>query len=225
MQDEIEHVVIRRPKFVAGSYDKPEVGVFVQTNKKMNPLRTELFKPGQTVWMKWSGGPIVARSRIRSWHNGNTVQGNINEIRDLTKGTELFGLDDYWNSVAEKSDVFYTVVRLMDEEWLKDLLYPTARTFGSSWVYLRTAMDRDSWLGNKNPPIKDIPKGRTIPVSLRFEVLRRDSFTCKYCGRRAPEVELHVDHLKPWIETQKHDINNLVTACKDCNIGKGMKHI
>jgi hypothetical protein len=151
MQDEIVHVVIRKPEFVAGSKDKPDVNVFVQTNKIRRPLQTELFKLGQWVYMKWSEGPIVARARILSWHNGKT--GNIKEIRDLTKGKGLFGLIDYWESIAGKGDIFYTVVYLKDKELLKDSIYPTARSYGSSWIYLSTDMERESWLGNKNPPI------------------------------------------------------------------------
>lgn len=35
-----------------------------------------------------------------------------------------------------------------------------------------------------------------MPVSkrLRYEVLRRDSHTCRYCGGAAPDVKLTVDH-------------------------------
>ncbi len=42
------------------------------------------------------------------------------------------------------------------------------------------------------------PGGRTrIPQSNRFAVLMRDSFTCQYCGRSSPDVELRVDHRTP----------------------------
>ena len=30
---------------------------------------------------------------------------------------------------------------------------------------------------------------------LRFAVFKRDNFTCQYCGRRAPEVKIHCDHV------------------------------
>ena len=226
MIPEIEHIVIRKPQFVAGSKDKPEVGVFVQTHKSKLPLNANKLKSGQIVWMKWSGGPIIARSKILSLHDGFFTNANIKEIRDLTKGTELFGLDKYWESVSDKKNGYFTVVRLRDEEWLDILLYPKPRSYGSSWVYLETIEDKELWLGNTVPPsIIDNNKGRNIPVSLRFEVLRRDNFTCRYCGRKAPQVELHIDHVIPWKDVKKHDINNLVTSCKDCNLGKGANHI
>lgn len=61
------------------------------------------------------------------------------------------------------------------------------------------------------------------PVSkkLRFEVFKRDSFCCQYCGRSAPDVILEVDHLKPVAEGGKNTMLNLITSCRDCNRGKG----
>jgi hypothetical protein len=64
---------------------------------------------------------------------------------------------------------------------------------------------------------------RSISTKLRFEVFKRDSFTCQYCGRRAPEVVLHCDHIKPVVQGGATDILNLVTSCFDCNLGKGAR--
>lgn len=55
---------------------------------------------------------------------------------------------------------------------------------------------------------------------LRFEILRRDNHTCRYCGRSAPEVELTVDHVIPVALGGDDEPSNLVTACRDCNSGK-----
>jgi hypothetical protein len=55
----------------------------------------------------------------------------------------------------------------------------------------------------------------------RFEVFKRDKFTCQYCGRSAPEVILHCDHITPKAAGGEDDILNLVTSCSDCNLGKG----
>jgi hypothetical protein len=54
----------------------------------------------------------------------------------------------------------------------------------------------------------------------RFEVFKRDKFTCQYCGRRPPEVVLEVDHIHPRVEGGTDDIHNLTTACLPCNRGK-----
>jgi hypothetical protein len=66
-------------------------------------------------------------------------------------------------------------------------------------------------------------KRKAIPKSVRFEVFKRDSFTCQYCGRKAPDVVLEVDHINPVANGGENDILNLVTSCRDCNGGKGAK--
>lgn len=53
---------------------------------------------------------------------------------------------------------------------------------------------------------------------VRFQVLKRDLFTCQYCGRSG--VELEVDHIKPVSKGGTNDMDNLITSCKDCNRGK-----
>lgn len=55
---------------------------------------------------------------------------------------------------------------------------------------------------------------------LRFEVLRRDGHTCRYCGANAPDVALTVDHVIPTTLGGGDDPANLVTACQPCNAGK-----
>src|SRR5688500_4088493 len=61
---------------------------------------------------------------------------------------------------------------------------------------------------------------KPIPRRLRFEILRRDAHTCRYCGARSPDVQLTVDHVIPRVLGGGDDPSNLVTACRDCNSGK-----
>lgn len=57
--------------------------------------------------------------------------------------------------------------------------------------------------------------------SLRFKVLARDNFTCQYCGRTPQDgIKLEVDHIYPKSKGGKLEINNLITACETCNVGK-----
>ena len=56
---------------------------------------------------------------------------------------------------------------------------------------------------------------------LRFEVLARDQFRCRYCGATASETELHVDHVVPVSLGGTDTADNLVAACRQCNLGKG----
>jgi len=60
----------------------------------------------------------------------------------------------------------------------------------------------------------------SISKKIRFEVFKRDGFTCQYCGKHPPEVILEIDHIKPKSKKGTDDINNLLTSCFDCNRGK-----
>lgn len=60
----------------------------------------------------------------------------------------------------------------------------------------------------------------SISKKIRFEVFKRDGFQCAYCGKTPPEVSLEVDHIEPKSKGGSDDVNNLVTACFDCNRGK-----
>lgn len=63
-------------------------------------------------------------------------------------------------------------------------------------------------------------KRKPLSKSTRFEVFKRDRFTCQYCGAKAPDVLLEVDHIKPVAKGGTDDLMNLITACRDCNRGK-----
>lgn len=66
---------------------------------------------------------------------------------------------------------------------------------------------------------------RNVSKKTRFEVFKRDKFTCQYCGRKAPNVVLNCDHIKPVAENGSNGIMNLVTSCADCNIGKSDRRL
>lgn len=59
-----------------------------------------------------------------------------------------------------------------------------------------------------------------ISKRVRFSVLKRDGFACYYCGRRASEVKLEIDHVVSVMDGGTNDINNLRSSCQDCNRGK-----
>lgn len=59
----------------------------------------------------------------------------------------------------------------------------------------------------------------------RFDVFKRDGFKCAYCGTTPPKVVLEVDHVVPLAAGGTDDIDNLVTACWDCNHGKGARQL
>jgi phage FluMu protein Com len=65
-----------------------------------------------------------------------------------------------------------------------------------------------------------------VAVGLRFDVFRRDGFRCRYCGRSVEDgAILHADHVIPESKGGPTTLENLVTACQECNIGKSDKTI
>ncbi len=68
-------------------------------------------------------------------------------------------------------------------------------------------------------------KRKSLSKKVRFEVFKRDSFKCQYCGSSAPDVVLQVDHIKAVSKGGDNDLMNLVTACFDCNSGKSNRSL
>ena len=63
-------------------------------------------------------------------------------------------------------------------------------------------------------------KRKQLGNKIRFEVFKRDKFTCQYCGKKSPDIVLNVDHIKPVSKGGTNDIINLITSCFECNSGK-----
>ncbi len=218
----MDHVVIRREEYVSGTRDRPEIGIFTQAHQTRHPVPWGQIAIGDTVWMKWSSGPIVAAATVQGFRQIEAC--SPDRLREMTTGSKLFDLKDYWESLPPAFSA--VVIWLDDERWLDTPILPGARSRGESWVPLKIRELRDAWLTTRTA---ELPKGdtkpgkrtRTIGYALRFQVLRRDGFTCQYCGRKPPEVKLHIDHLLPWSAGGLNVAENLRTSCEPCNLGKG----
>jgi 5-methylcytosine-specific restriction endonuclease McrA len=53
----------------------------------------------------------------------------------------------------------------------------------------------------------------------RREILRRDNYTCQYCGKHT--IDLTIDHVIPRHLDGPHIWTNVVAACSSCNHRKG----
>jgi hypothetical protein len=58
-----------------------------------------------------------------------------------------------------------------------------------------------------------------IPKWLREFIYERDGHRCRYC--HTDEGPFHVDHVRPWSWGGEDTLENLVTACRSCNLTKG----
>lgn len=68
---------------------------------------------------------------------------------------------------------------------------------------------------------------RYIPLRVRFDVFKRDNFTCRKCNAKGQRVGgkslLSVDHVIPVFYGGSNKIDNLQTLCLKCNISKRTK--
>lgn len=55
----------------------------------------------------------------------------------------------------------------------------------------------------------------------RNNVFLRDNYTCQYCGKKPPHSHLTMDHVKPVVHGGPKTWENIVTACRPCNVKKG----
>lgn len=55
----------------------------------------------------------------------------------------------------------------------------------------------------------------------KIGVLRRDNFTCAYCGVKGQSKVTTVDHVLPKWQKNALTWNNAVAACSSCNLKKG----
>jgi hypothetical protein len=55
--------------------------------------------------------------------------------------------------------------------------------------------------------------------ALRLKILRRDNYTCQYCGYRSEKFQI-IDHIDG--DPQNNDESNLQTICQMCNL---IKHV
>lgn len=85
------------------------------------------------------------------------------------------------------------------------------------------AMMEERWLAL----FKEFSRRRAeVAIGLRFDVFKRDGFRCRYCGISADDgAILHADHVIPQSKGGPTTLENLATACFECNVGKSDKDL
>ena len=64
---------------------------------------------------------------------------------------------------------------------------------------------------------------RTLVRLSRKNLMLRDGHQCQYCGKKPPLRDLNIDHVVPRSRGGGDVWDNLVTACKQCNLKKGSR--
>jgi len=78
-----------------------------------------------------------------------------------------------------------------------------------------------------NTSIEEIGSNKSNGIySNRFDILKRDDYRCRICGRDASDgIKLEIDHMIPKSKGGKDTEDNLWTLCFDCNRGKSDKYL
>ena len=113
----MQHIAIRREHYVAGTTQQPEVGVFTQTHVSHRPTPWGRISVGEIVWMKWSGGPIVAKSVVQGFRQLRDC--SPKQLQETTRGFRLYNLESYWASLKPSFNA--VTIYLEHEEWLDEV--------------------------------------------------------------------------------------------------------
>ncbi len=73
--------------------------------------------------------------------------------------------------------------------------------------------------------LKTFKKKKTILRFSKQNVFARDRWKCQYCGKSFSDSELTYDHVVPKSKGGKTNWENIVTACKKCNMKKADKTV
>ena len=80
------------------------------------------------------------------------------------------------------------------------------------------------WLNGKKYEVTSKIERHIMNEDIRYNVLKRDNFTCVLCGATAKDgAKLQVDHIIPVSKGGKTIMSNLQTLCERCNKGKNNK--
>ncbi|MBU2534502.1 MAG: HNH endonuclease [Alphaproteobacteria bacterium] len=126
-------------------------------------------------------------------------------------------LEEQLSKIRQCSDGYGRLAQVTESCYQK--LEPITIVTCANCLSFEDCFDNES-IGEEGPIKRSWKRTGTIKPKLRFRILKRDNFTCQYCGRKAPDVVLHVDHIKPITQNGSNDLRNLITACAECNIGK-----
>ena len=224
---------------------------FVESEQTKSHLDI-LGECGKVLWGAWRkpGSKAVFSERVREDVNdgsayfyaiGQTTVWKMHVIRAMTTeeviAEELEYLIPSYYNIHHEVYVWYLIDDIKDYE-NRNCLSALFSSGGSSLENVHQIPGNAPWrITTKDHAIEHyvpiviprVTKSRSerkpISSSLRVKILHRDNFTCQYCGRKAPDVILHIDHKLPVSKGGTNDEDNLWVLCEECNLGKSNRYI
>ena len=162
--------------------------------------------------------------KFGSWNKGLEAAGlnasNVVNISDEELFVNLLNLWEHLGRQPRRADLTSKVSKYSQS--------PYNRSF-SSWTEALQSFviwANGEGLVTKSNTVSSQAKrktGRDPSLRLRFQVMKRDNFTCKQCGAspsKDSNVILHIDHILAWSKGGDTEYENLQTLCSKCNLGK-----
>ena len=164
--------------------------------------------------------------RFGSWNKALFQAGLSFNNQQWTEVDLLENLMSVWICLSKQP-----TRRDMDNKTISKISSGAYLRFYGTWInalnacvfYANDNSQESNILGKSKNTINIHKTTRDINLRLRYLVLKRDNFKCCICGRSpstTPNLELHIDHIKPWSKGGETVIDNLETLCIDCNLGK-----
>jgi len=165
--------------------------------------------------------------RFGSWNNSLSKLGMSLNNKQWSEKELLTNMEDVWKCLGKQPSR-----RDMNNKNISKISSGAYTRFYKSWtaalnqyaLYLNNKEEDLIYNFSKSKSTVNAHKtSRDINLRLRFQVLKRDNFKCCMCGRSpasTPDLELHIDHIKPYSKGGETVIENLQTLCSDCNLRK-----
>ena len=171
-----------------------------------------------------------------TWSNFCKIAGLFPRYnRSVTKTDLLENLDQVWSDLGRQPRAkemkqplspisISRYQKLFEKNWYEICLEFLSWKSGASIEEIESESRQLSGTGSDNQ-VKH-KTNRSVSLSLRYNVLKRDNFRCVHCGASPalnPGTQLHIDHKVPWSKGGETEEENLQTLCSDCNLGKSNK--
>jgi hypothetical protein len=137
----MDHVVIQDP--VRTFKDIYSLDILCRCRATKHPPY-EKVNIGDTIYVQLKGGPVKVKYTVSSVIS--VTYNSVEEVRQLCKGTSLFGATSYWHE--QKNRCYGTIVKLTDPQIIDPPIQRYAsRGDANDWIILDKKEKRRQWHG------------------------------------------------------------------------------
>lgn len=192
---------------------------YAENGKHGNVIIIERFGKWETALLKAGLEPTGFHSKLSPEELLEEIEriwiklGRQPTTTDIKNGVSKYSLNSYARKFGSWRKALETFVEYINQDENKsnqEIIPSVEDDSNSSEVIFK-------------PKFNTRTTKRDINLRLRFLIMKRDNFKCCMCGRSpatTPNLELHIDHIKPWAKGGETVPDNLQTLCSDCNLGK-----